>query len=330
MKKAVLVTGGAGYIGSCTCQLLAENGFLPITYDNLSTGHAYSVKWGPLIEGDIADTKKLQEVISSYSIDVVVHFASSALVSESVKEPALYYHNNVLGTLSLLEAMRKTDTHNIIFSSSCAIYGIPKKVPILEDEMQNPINPYGKTKLMIEQILSDYSKSYQLNYVSLRYFNAAGADISNLLGENHTEETHLIPLAIESALLEKELHIYGDDFPTKDGSAIRDYIHIKDLAKAHLLALFHLESDSTSISCNLGTGIGSSVFEIVSAIETHLNKKIKVTLSPKRDGDPPILFADNTKAYQLLKWKPTFSDLTTIISSACQWHAIHLPKVCII
>ncbi|HEY4254843.1 MAG TPA: UDP-glucose 4-epimerase GalE, partial [Chlamydiales bacterium] len=248
MTIPVLVTGGAGYIGSHTCKALAAAGFLPIAYDNLSTGHAYAVKWGPFVQGDLFDQAKLLETFEAFQPQAVLHFAASALVIESMHHPELYYRNNVAGTLSLLEAMRKKGLSKLVFSSTCATYGNPVELPLTEEHPQAPINPYGRSKLMIEQMLSDFSKAYGLKTAILRYFNAAGADAETEIGENHTPETHLIPSIIQAALgQKKEVVVYGTQFPTRDGSAIRDYIHVTDLADAHVLALKALLGNQEAI-----------------------------------------------------------------------------------
>lgn len=320
-KETILVTGGAGYIGSQNCKHLANNNFIPITYDNLSEGNKYAVKWGPLVEGDINDTNKLDITIKKYRPRAIMHFAAKALVSESVLNPKKYYENNVLGTLNLLNVMLKNDIKYIIFSSSCATYGDPIFSPITEDHPQNPISTYGKTKYIIEQILQDYNKAYGLNYVSLRYFNAAGADLEVEIGEDRKVETHIIPLAIDTALgINPILNIYGTDFNTKDGTAIRDYIHVLDLIQAHLKALLHIFEQKKSLILNLGSEKGFSVFEVVKEIEKLTQKKINLQFLERREGDPSMLFADSTLAKKTLNWHLKYSDLKTIITSAIKWH----------
>jgi UDP-glucose-4-epimerase GalE len=321
MKEPILVTGGAGYIGSHTCKKLAASGFLPIAYDNLSTGHGYAVKWGPFIEGDLNDSAKLDLVFSTYQPKAVLHFAASALAYESVVNPGKYYQNNIGSTLSLLESMRKAKVLNLVFSSTCATYGDPKATPITEEHPQVPISPYGRTKWMIEQMLDDFEFAYGLQSVKLRYFNAAGADGASEIGENHDPETHLIPSIIETALnLRKEIIVYGTDFPTHDGSAVRDYIHVQDLADAHVRALNYLLARGKGTCLNLGTGQGSSVLELIEAIQTYTGKAVVHRIEPRRSGEPSLLIASAKKAKEVLGWTPVHSDLSTIIGSAWKWH----------
>jgi UDP-glucose-4-epimerase GalE len=320
-KETVLVTGGAGYIGSQNCKYLYNNNFIPITYDNLSEGNKYAVKWGPLIEGDINDFDKLNDTIKKYKPKAVMHFAANALVSESVLNPRKYYENNVCGTLNLLSAMLDNDVKYIIFSSSCAAYGKPIFSPITEEHPRNPMSAYGKSKYMIEQILEDYNKAYGLNYISLRYFNASGADLETQIGEDRKLETHLIPLAIDTALgINPFLNVYGTDFNTKDGTAIRDYIHIEDIASAHIKSFYHILKNQRSLTLNLGSEVGYSVLEVIKEIEKHTQKKLNIILSKRRLGDPPVLFANASLAKKVLRWEPKFSDLKTIIMTAIKWH----------
>lgn len=322
-KQAVLVTGGAGYIGSHTCKALAANGFLPIAYDNLSNGHAYAVKWGPFVRGDLTDKEKLTETIASFKPIAALHFAADALVVESTQNPAKYYRNNLFGTFSLLEAMREAGISNLVFSSTCATYGNPQFTPITEEHPQQPINPYGRTKWMAEQMMADFGAAYGLKTISLRYFNAAGADLNAEIGENHTPETHLVPNIILAALgLQPQIQIYGTDFPTRDGSAIRDYIHVQDLASAHVLALQYLMANQSSAQFNLGTGTGTSVLELIKAVETFCGKPLPVQIHSRRTGEPAILTADSRKAKEVLGWAPKYSDLPTIIESAWNWHKL--------
>lgn len=321
MKNYILVTGGAGYIGSQNCKTLAMSNFTPITYDNLSEGNKYAVKWGPLVVGDIKDFDKLNKTLKKYKPLAVMHFAANALVGESVLNPKKYYENNVLGTITLLDAMLQNDIKNLIFSSSCATYGHPNFTPITEDHPQNPISPYGKSKYMIEQILKDYEKAYDLKFASLRYFNASGADLDAEVGEDRNVETHLIPLAIDTALGRlPTLKIFGTDFDTKDGTAIRDYIHILDLASAHLKSLFYILDQKKSLLLNLGSEKGFSVLEVIKEIEKILQLEINKTFDPRRDGDPATLYADSKLAKKVLNWQPKYSDLNTIITSAIKWH----------
>lgn len=317
--KNILVTGGAGYIGSHTCKLLALAGYEPITYDNLSTGHADAVRWGPLVVGNLQDSSMLTATLNQYKPIAIIHFAASAYVGESVENPLKYYLNNVGGTLSLLESMRKTDINKIVFSSTCATYGNPDLKIISEDCPQNPINPYGNSKLMIEKILLDLALKGQINQVSLRYFNAAGDDVDGEIGERHNPETHLIPLAISSALGGPELKIFGTDFPTPDGTAIRDYVHVEDLARAHIKAVEYLQQNGKSDFINLGTGTGFSVRTIVSTLN-ELGLQVRSSDAPRREGDPAYLVADCRKAKSLLNWKAEYSSIKDILKSAINWH----------
>jgi UDP-arabinose 4-epimerase len=326
-RRPVLVTGGAGYIGSHTCKELARAGYLPVTYDNLECGHEWAVQWGPLERGDIRDGARLAGVIARYRPTAAIHLAAHAYVGESVRDPARYYENNVAGTLSLLEVLRAGGVDQLVFSSTCATYGVPDRLPIDEEHPQRPVNPYGHTKWMIEQILRDYGAAYGLRFVVLRYFNAAGADPDGEIGEDHTPETHLIPLAIEVALGRCDaLQIFGDDYPTPDGTAIRDYIHVVDLATAHVRALKLLEGRGASASCNLGTGRGYSVREIIAAIEQATGGKINEHVAPRRAGDPPALVAAPGRARELLDWQPRCSDLDTIVRSAARWSSGRSPR----
>ncbi|MCI5165648.1 MAG: UDP-glucose 4-epimerase GalE [Candidatus Electrothrix sp. GM3_4] len=327
MKK-ILVTGGAGYIGSHTCKLLVQRGYLPITYDNLVYGHTWAVQWGPFIQGDIRDTRKLEEVFAEYQPEAVIHFAAFAYVGESVQQPEKYYQNNVAGTLALLEVMRRFGCSQFIFSSTCATYGNPQALPLTEEHPQQPINPYGRSKLMIEQILADYNTAYghKFSSIALRYFNAAGADMDGDIGEDHNPETHLIPLtilaALEKAALRKQptIEIFGTDYDTPDGTAIRDYIHVADLADAHVRALELLQAEKKSRVFNLGTGTGTSVQSIVQTVEELSGHKVPVKYGPRRPGDPPALIASADKAASLLGWRPQHSDIETIVRSALAWH----------
>ena len=282
-SKAVLVTGGAGYIGSHTCKLLAAEGYLPVTFDNLVYGHAHAVKWGPLEEGDLIDTVRVQAVLEQYKPIAVVHFAAYSYVGESVTDPAKYYGNNVGGTLSLLNAMRAAEVDKIVFSSTCATYGAPEQLPIRETTPQNPINPYGKSKLMIEQMLADFDSAYGLRHVALRYFNACGGDLDGEIGEEHDPETHLIPRVLMSLTGEvPELTIFGTDYDTPDGTCIRDYIHVDDLARGHLLALEHLFKGGPSDAFNLGSGDGFSVKQIIDAVERVTGQTVPRKYGPRR------------------------------------------------
>lgn len=315
----ILVTGGAGYIGSHTCKRLAECGYTPVTFDNLCSGHADAVRWGPLIVGDIRDTLKLEKALKDHSVQAVVHFAAHAYVGESVRNPLKYYENNTIGSVSLLRAMRNTLVEKLVFSSTCAVYGNPKQTLLTEEHPTNPINPYGRSKRFVEQISLDESLSRQLRFISLRYFNAAGASADGDLGERHDPETHLIPLAIQSHLTTDFLQVFGDDYDTPDGTAIRDYVHVDDLAAAHVLSLKYLDAGGRSDFINLGTGTGYSVMEIISALG-RLGAHPKYELTDRREGDPPHLVADARKARDVLGWSPKNSSLDYILETALQWH----------
>lgn len=322
-KPAILVTGGAGYIGAHVCKALAKEGFLPVTYDNLSTGHAYAVKWGPFIQASLCEKEKLKETCLLYQPQAVIHLAASALVIESMQNPAKYYRNNFVGTLSLLETMQECNIRSLVFSSTCATYGQPQFVPITEEHPQNPINPYAKSKLMLEHIMADFDATHGIKTISLRYFNAAGADLETEIGENHTPETHLIPSVIQTALgIRPEIVVYGTDFPSQDGSAIRDYVHVQDLASAHILALKLVLAEKKSHAINLGTGIGHSVLEVIQAVEKHSNLSVPVRFEEKRSGEPCTLVADNRLAHTLLNWTPKHSNLDSLIQSAWKWHEL--------
>jgi UDP-glucose-4-epimerase GalE len=321
MSKSVLVTGGAGYIGSHACKMLARAGYRPVAVDDLSRGYREAVRWGPLVESNIADRATVATALADFEVSVVMHFAAYAYVGESVSNPALYYRNNLGGTLSLLEAMRDARVDKIVFSSSCATYGIPASVPIRETASQVPVSPYGETKLAIERALHWYGEAYRLRWVSLRYFNAAGADPDGEIGERHEPETHLIPLVLEAALGRRpHIEIYGTDYPTPDGTAIRDYIHVQDLADAHLRALEHLESGGKSVALNLGTGHGHSVREVVRVAEAISGRPVRCRDTARRSGDPPALVADPGLATELLGWRAPLSDLETVIRTAHAWH----------
>jgi UDP-arabinose 4-epimerase len=326
MSEAVLVTGGAGYIGAHACKALARSGYRPVVFDNLSRGHRRAVRWGPLVEGELADRERLRAAIEQYRVAAVMHFAGYAYVGESVADPALYYRNNLAGSLSLLEVMRESGIERIVFSSTCATYGIPDSVPIKETAAQLPINPYGETKLAIERALHWYGEAYGVRSVSLRYFNAAGADPEGEIGECHAPETHLVPLALQAALGRRPpLDVYGTDYPTPDGTAIRDFIHVADLAAAHLRALEHLLEGRGSTAINLGTGRGHSVREVIAAVESAVGRRVPRREAARRPGDPAMLVADPAYAADRLGWRPLASDLETIIESALAWH-LNQPK----
>jgi len=320
-NKTILVTGGAGYIGSHVCKKLYKNGYNPVTFDNLVYGHKEAVRWGDLFTGDLINESSISDAFNKYKPAAVIHFAAYAYVGESVKNPAKYYKNNFIGTFNLLEAMRSAEVKNIVFSSTCATYGIPEKTPIEENFTQNPINPYGKTKLFIEQMLKDYDNSYGIHNIALRYFNAAGADPDCETGEIHDPETHLIPLALDAASgKNNNFTIYGNDYDTQDGTCIRDYIHVDDLADAHILALEHLLNGFSSDYFNLGTGKGYSVKEIIDSIKRITGNDLPVTMGLRRDGDPPILISNYEKAQKILKWNPKYNNIDSIIQTAWNWH----------
>jgi UDP-glucose-4-epimerase GalE len=320
--NVVLVTGGAGYIGSHTCKALSQAGCQPVAVDDLSTGHKTAVKWGPLEVGDIRDGAFLSRVLEAWKPRSVVHFAGKALVGESVERPDLYFSSNAFGTLSLLDAMRRHGVNHIVFSSSCTVYGLPERVPLDESLACQPISPYGASKAMAERFLQDYAKAFALRAVALRYFNAAGADASAEIGEAHDPETHLIPLAIAAALRGgPPLKLFGDDYPTSDGTCIRDYIHVNDLADAHLRALRWMEENEGFHAFNLGSGVSSSVRQVIESVERVSGRKVPFDIVSRREGDPPALVADATRARQLLGWRPTVTRLDDIVRSAWMWHS---------
>jgi UDP-glucose 4-epimerase len=317
----ILIVGGAGYIGSHTNKLLNEKGYETVVYDNLVYGHVDAVKWGEFVLGDLNDLQQLRLVFSKYNITAVMHFAAYAYVGESVDNPEKYYENNVSNTLNVLKVMREFSCKYFVFSSTCATYGDPQYLPIDEVHPQNPINPYGQTKLMVEKILKDYSKAYDINYVSLRYFNASGADMDAEIGESHDPETHLIPLILDVALGKRDnIKVFGTDYDTEDGSAIRDYIHVTDLAEAHILAFEYLKNSGSSDVFNLGNGDGYSVLEVIDVVRKVTNAEINVILTERRSGDPAKLVGKPDKAHKTLGWKPKFFELEKIISSAWIWH----------
>jgi UDP-arabinose 4-epimerase len=321
MTDTVLVTGGAGYIGSHACKALRQAGFTPIAYDNLFRGHAWAVKWGPLEQGDVTDPARLSEVMAKYHPVAVMHFAAYCYVGESVVEPALYYRNNVAGSLCLLEAMRRCDIKRFILSSTCATYGDPRGIPIIEGHPQAPTSPYGASKLMVETMLRDFAVAYGLSWVSLRYFNAAGADPEAEIGEAHTPETHIIPLAMAATAGLQPFTIFGCDYPTPDGTAIRDYIHVADLAAAHVMALQHLLSGGRSLAVNLGSGRGYSVLEVLASVERVCGHRVPVRHGPRRPGDPSALVADAAEARATLGWRPQYPQLDAIVDTAWRWHS---------
>lgn len=319
--RSVLVVGGAGYIGSHTCLNLSQRGYTPIVFDNLINGHREFAKWGPFEFGDVRDRKRLDDVLSSYKPVAIVHLAALIDVGHSVKEPIAFFDNNVAGSATLFSAAMLAGIDKLVFSSTCATYGVPLQVPIHEDHPQAPINPYGKSKLMVEQILNELQMRNGFRSVILRYFNAAGADPEGRIGEWHTPETHLIPLTIASAQSKTPaLKVFGTDYPTRDGTCIRDFIHVCDIAEAHGLGLDYLMAGGESTALNLGTGYGTSVSEIIEAIRTISKRELRVEFGPRREGDPPELVADNALAKTTLGWQPNY-DLLSIVESAWKWHS---------
>lgn len=319
--ETVLVVGGAGYIGSHTCLDLANKGYKPVVFDNFSNGHREFVKWGPAEEGDIRDRARLHEVLAKHKPSAILHFAALIEVGESVKDPVSFYENNVIGTLTLLSAAQAAGINAFVFSSTCATYGLPQSVPLDETHRQVPINPYGRTKYIVEQALADYDQYKSLRSVVLRYFNAAGADFEGRIGEWHQPETHAIPLAIDAALGRRQgFKVFGSDYETRDGTCVRDYIHVLDLADAHVRAVQYLLDGGESVALNLGTGTGTTVKELLGAIEDVSNKPFPVEYIGRREGDSHTLVANNDKARDVLGWVPQY-DLSQIIQSAWNWHA---------
>ena len=315
MTKKILVTGGAGYIGSHTAKRLHQSGFTPVVLDDLTLGHEWAARFGPFVRGSIADSDLVKRTIHQHQIEAVIHFAASSSVGESVTNPRKYVHNNVFGTVSLLDAMLEAGVKRIVFSSTAATYGNPAYSPLDEAHPTNPINPYGESKLYLERVMHSY-EAYGLQWMALRYFNAAGADPEGELGEVHTPESHLIPLCIEAGLGKRRLQVFGTDYPTPDGTAIRDYIHVFDLADAHIKALHHLERGGSSGACNLGVGKGFSVLEVIRAVERVTGLTVPFDSAPRRAGDPPELVANPSKAQATLEWRAQYTDLERIVETA--------------
>ena len=315
----VLVTGGAGFIGSHVCKLLAAKGHAPVVYDNLSRGNRSAVKWGPLEEGDIADVGRVKDVLQRHRPDALMHFAAFAYVGESVQNPIIYYHNNIGGSAALLEAVVDAHRVPIVFSSSCATYGLPEKVPITEDHPQNPINPYGYTKLVVERMLADIDAVYGVRSVSLRYFNAAGSDPEGEIGEQHDPETHLIPLVLRAARDGTPMRVFGDDYETPDGTCVRDYIHVCDLADAHVRALEYLLAGGKTTAFNLANARGYSVRDVITVAEKVCGRPVRVEMTARRPGDPPVLIGAAGVAEKVLGWKPAHSDLAGQITDTWNW-----------
>lgn len=319
-RPVVLVTGGAGYVGSHTCLRLAEAGFAPVVYDNLSNGHEAFVQWGPLERGDVRDAARLDAVFAAHRPVAVLHFAALIEVGESVKRPADFYDVNVAGSLAVIGAARRAGVEAMVFSSTCATFGEPVRTPMDETHPQAPLNPYGRTKLIVEQALADLDRYSGFRSVALRYFNAAGADPEGRIGERHNPETHVIPLLIDAALGRRPgFSIFGTDYDTPDGTAVRDYVHVLDLADAHVLALRRLLDGGSSTTFNLGAGVGSTVRDVIGAVERVSGKTIAVTEAPRREGDSPALVADNRKAVSELGWRPRYG-LDEIVATAWAWH----------
>lgn len=320
-RPTVFVTGGAGYIGSHVCKALAASGYCPVTYDNLSEGHRWAVRWGPLERGNLAHTARLENVMRRHRPIAVIHLAGVIAAGESVIDPAKYYATNVVGTLSLLTAMRQTGVDRIVFSSSAAVYGEPRFIPITERHPFDPVSPYGSSKLACERILQDYARAYGIRSVSLRYFNAAGADPDRDIGEAHRIETHLIPLVLEVAAgRRRDVPIYGRDYPTSDGTCVRDYIHVSDLASAHVLAMHYLKEKQGSHAFNLGNGSGATVRQVVETAMQVTQRPLPCRFEPRRAGDPAALVADPSQAQQTLGWSPRYGDLETQVATAWSWH----------
>ncbi|HEY4365264.1 MAG TPA: UDP-glucose 4-epimerase GalE [Bryobacteraceae bacterium] len=319
--KSILVTGGAGYIGSHTAKALAKAGYQPIVYDNLSKGHRWAVQWGPLVVGDLSNRALLRETMQAHDVSAVMHFASHIEVGESMTNPFKYLHANVDASLHLLEAMQEAGVRHIVFSSTAAIYGDPVQVPMVESHPQAPVNPYGEAKRFVERSLHWYAQAHGLSWTALRYFNASGADPEGQIGEQHDPESHLIPRIIYAALgKQKAISIFGTDYPTPDGTAVRDYIHVVDLADVHLKAIERLASGGESIALNLGTGHGHSVREVIASVERVSGRKVPVVEAPRRAGDPPVLVADSTLAQQILSWTPQHAAIDDIVGTAWKWH----------
>lgn len=321
MASHVIVVGGAGYVGSHTCCYLASQGFIPVVIDNFIYGHRDFVQWGPVVEGDIADQELMRQAIRQYQPVAVFHFAAFTYVGESVQQPIRYYMNNVVGTLRLLEVMVQENVKHFVFSSTCATYGNPQTPVLAEDHPQKPLNPYGSSKLMVEQILHDLDAAHGLKSVCLRYFNASGADPDAQIGEHHEPESHLIPLLLDVAMGRRQsITVFGNDYPTPDGTCVRDYIHVLDLAQAHVKALTYLQSGKPSTAFNLGNGNGFSVQDVISVVEKVTGKQIPIVMGERRDGDAPALVANFAKAKSILDWQPEYADLETIVRHAWAWH----------
>ncbi len=326
-SRSVLVIGGAGYIGSHTCKRISQLGGKPVVLDNLSMGHDWAAMYGPLYVGDAGDSAYVKQILDEHDIDSVIHFAACAYVGESMTNPGKYFRNNVTAMQTLLDRCIESGVKNFIFSSSCATYGVPNETPIREDMPQKPINPYGETKLIGEQMLHWYSQCHDFNYVALRYFNACGDDPDGEIGEVHDPETHLIPIVLQAALGKREyIEVFGTDYPTEDGTAVRDYIHVSDLADAHVRALDYLVAGGESTKLNLGTGNGISVQQVVDSARRVTGREIPVKYGPRRAGDPPALYADPSKAKEALGWEAQWTDIDKIIESAWNWEQVRIKR----
>lgn len=321
--RRVLVTGGAGYIGSHACKALCRAGYGVVVFDNLSAGHREAVRFGPLVEGDVLDTRAVRTAMRQHEIGAVLHFAALLNVGESVREPGRYFRNNVAGTLSVLDAMVAEDVGHFVFSSTCAVFGEPVETPISEQHPQKPINSYGESKLAVEHALPHFERAHGVRWATLRYFNAAGADPEGELGEEHAPEIHLIPRAIEAATGGAPLQVFGDDYPTPDGTCLRDYVHVSDLADAHVRALEAIVQTNRSVAYNLGTGRPHSVREVIASVEQVTGQPVSWTIAPRREGDPSVLYAAAEKVHTELHWQPRFTDLESIVRTAWTWRQAH-------
>lgn len=321
---SVLVTGGAGFIGSHACKALKAAGLVPVAFDNLSTGHLRAVRFGPFVQGDVRDATAVAAALATHNASAIIHFAASAYVGDSMRDPGAYYDNNVGGMIGLLQGAVAANVDKIVFSSSCATYGVPAQLPIAESCAQDPVNPYGRTKLICEWMLRDHAAAHGLRFAALRYFNAAGADRDGDLGEHHEPETHLIPLALRAAAGGGPLQVFGTDYPTSDGTCIRDYIAVTDLARAHVLAVSHLLNGGDTLAVNLGTGQGLSIRQVIAGIEALTGARLPVVWGPRRPGDPPSLIADPALAFARLGFRTECSDLSSILRSAAPWFEVRL------